>query len=138
MDCIIYIYSYIVSAIILYLFKLDIKKFKTKLYYEITGEIWLKIYCIINIAIIHILWLFAIFFLNYEDKSLLYGFPYFLIIPYLLYIGADFKKSYTIASEKLNKYLNYLMSIYLIFIIIIIGIPNCTKKRIIYYIKNIF
>ena len=44
MECIIYIYSYLISGMLLYLLQLDIKNFKTKLYYEITGEIWLKIY----------------------------------------------------------------------------------------------
>lgn len=137
MDCIIYIYSFFLSAIILYLFKVDIKKFKNRLYYEISNEIWIKLYCIISIFFIHLIWFFSVFFFNYEDTSLLYGIPYFLIVPYILYITADFKKSETIASEKINKYLNYLTSIYLVFIIIIIAIPNCTKRKIIKYIKDL-
>ena len=107
---------------------IDIKKFKNRLYYEITNEIWIKLYCLISILIIHLIWIFSILFLNYEDLSMIYGIPYFLIIPYLLYLTIDFKKIDTIASEKINKYLNYIISVYLTIIIIIAVIPNKFKK----------
>jgi hypothetical protein len=116
----------------------DIKKFKRIIYNEITDEIWLKIYAIISISFIHLIWLFSILFLNYDDKNIIYGISYYLLIPYLIYIIADFKKNNTIASEKINKYLNYLMTIYLILIIIIVFIPNNNKKNFINSIKNIF
>jgi hypothetical protein len=41
------------------------------------------------------------------------------------------------ASKKLNKYLNYLVSFYLILIIILIIIPNKSKESLIKCIKNI-
>jgi len=137
MDYIIYICSYFISGIILYLLMIDIKKFKNRLYYEITNEIWIKLYCLISILIIHLIWIFSIVFLNYQDSSIIYGIPYFLIIPYLLYLTIDFKKIDTIASEKINKYLNYIISFYLIIIIMIAVIPNKIKKEFIKCFKNI-
>jgi len=137
MDYIIYLCSYFISGIILYLLMIDIKKFKNRLYYEITNEIWIKLYCLISILIIHLIWIFSILFLNYEDSSIIYGIPYFLILPYLLYLGIDFKKIDTVASEKINKYLNYIISLYLIIIIIIAVIPNKIKKDFIKCFKNI-
>jgi len=136
MDYIIYICSYFLSVIILYLFILDVKKFKDRLYYEITNEIWIKIYCLISIFVIHIIWLFSILFLNYDDNSIIYGIPYFLIFPYILYLATDLRNNDTIASQKINKYLNYLMTLYLIIIILITTVPNKIKKNIISNIKN--
>jgi len=140
MDYIIYICSYFLSAIILYLFIHDVKKFKDRLYYEITNEIWIKTYCLISIFVIHIIWLFSILFLNYDDNSIIYGLPYFLILPYIIYLATDLRtdliNNNTIASQKINKYLNYLMTIYLFIIIFITIIPNKIKKNIISNIKN--
>ena len=133
----IYISIFFIAYIILYMIMNDLKKFNDKLYNEITNKIWIKTYLIITIGLIHLSWLLLILFLNNKYDETVVGFPSFLLIPYIIYVAIDFKEDNinTIASEKLNNYLNNLVSIYFIFIIIIIIIPNNIKEKL---IKNIY
>ena len=137
MNDLIYICSYFLSFIFLYLFMQDFKKFKKINYNEISNDVWIKIYCIISISFIHLIWLFSIFILNDENTNYIYGLPIYLLLPYILYIISDFKQYDSIISVKLNKYFNLLMSVYLIGIIVILIIPIKNKKNIITYLKNI-
>ena len=139
MNNIIYLLSFILSGFILYLFNIDLKKFKQKLYDQLNNEIWIKIYSFISIGTIHLIWLLSTVLLNYNDTTIIYAFPYFLLIPYGLYIGADLmnrNNDKTIASEKINKIFNYLMSFYFILIIIFIIIPNNIKINYIECIRD--
>jgi hypothetical protein len=137
---IIYLSSFFIAGFILLLLKKDLKHFKIILYNEINCKIWIKIYVIITIGIIHLLWLFLSLFLNYNDKTLIYAFPPILLIPYMIYIITDSKKDIktydTLVSKKINKYLNYLMMIYFVYIIILIIIPYDVKYNLIIFIKE--
>lgn len=136
---VLYITTFIISFIILYLIKIDIEKFKKKLYNEIDKKIWYKIYTIIVIGLIHIIWLINIFLFNYNDNSFVYAFPYILLIPYLAYVMIDLKMDFeynSVVSDKLDKYLNYCISAYFSVIIVLIIIPNSVKKYVINNIKN--
>ena len=127
---IIFFSTFFIAYFIFYLIKNDLKDFKIKLYTEINNKAWIKIYSLISIALIHFTWIFSILFLKYKDDNLLFGFTPFLFIPYMLYIITDFKNENinTIASQKINKYLNYLISIYFIILIIWIIISNTMLK----------
>ena len=144
---IIYISTFIISIIILYLIKLDVNKFKKKLYNEIDKKIWYKIYIIITIILIHLVWLINILFFNYTDKIsnnrfdkyLVYGFPFILLIPYIIYGFIDFNLEFdkkSIVSNQLDKYLNNCFTIYLSIIIILIILPNNIKEKPINFIKK--
>ena len=140
MNNIIYLLSFILSGFVLYLFQIDLKKFKNKLYDQINNEVWIKVYAFISIGSIHLIWLLSSILLDYNDKSKIYAFPYFLLIPYLLYIITDINNkdsSKSIASEKIDKIFNYLMSFYFISIIIFIIIPNNIKISFIECIRSI-
>ena len=119
--------------------KKDLEKFKYDIYSQIDNKVWIKVYSIITIGIIHLFWLINVFLLNISDISIIYAFPYYLIIPYILYVYGDLKNEddESIASKKLNKYLNYLLSFYFILIIILIIIPNQVKINVVKCIKNI-
>lgn len=126
---ILYIYTFFISYFILYLIKNDLKKFKIKLYNELNYKIWVKIYLLILIFTIHLTWLFLIF-LKHNDTCIIFGLPYILFVPYALYILINFKvDSETIASKKINKFLNYLITFYFLLIIILIIVPNEVKKK---------
>ena len=135
----VYISIFFIAYIILYMIMKDLKRFKDKLYNEISNKIWIKTYLIILIGLIHLSWLLLILFFNNKNNETIIGFPSFLLIPYIIYMAIDFKEDNknTIASEKLNKYLNNLVSIYFIFIIIIIIIPNNIKEKLIKSIYNL-
>ena len=140
MNNIIYLLSFILSGFVLYLFQIDLKKFKHKLYDEINNEIWIKVYSFVCIGAIHLIWLLSSILLNYNDTTIVYAVPYFLLIPYLLYIGTNLinkNKDKSIASEKINKIFNYLISFYFILIIIFIIIPNSIKINFIESIRNL-
>lgn len=143
----IYLSTFIISILILYLIKIDIEKFKKKLYDKIDQKIWYKIYIIITIILIHIIWLVNILFFNYTnkvydnkfDKHLVYGFPFILLIPYLIYGFIDFNIKFendSIVTNQLDKYLNNFITIYLFIIIILIILPNNIKEKPINFIKK--
>jgi hypothetical protein len=134
-----YLSSFFLSLIIIHLYIIDFKKFNIKLYEEINQKAWIKIYVFVNIAIIHIIWLCSTLFLDYKDNTIIYGVPLFLFIPYLIYIIDDFKKeeNETNVSIKINKYLNYLISIYIIILIIFIIIPLKIKINFFNYLQKI-
>jgi len=140
MNIIIYFCSFIIAAFILYLIINDLKKFKLRIYNEIDYKIWIKIYSLISIALIHIIWLFNVLF-NDIDNSIIYGIPFYLLLPYLIFIITEIRTqndcNMTLASEKINTYINYLVSIYFICIITIMIIPNDIKRSIINCIRSI-
>ena len=120
MNIIIYISTFIIALFILYLIITDLKKFKLKLYNEINYYIWTKIYAFISIGLIHAVWLFnALFNDSDENNSISYGIPNYLLFPYSIYIISEIKlrsnydkNDISNASEKINKYMNYLILIY--------------------------
>ena len=136
---IIYICSFFITYFILFIIMEDLKKIKSKLYNEINYKVLFKLYAFISISMIHLIWSFSILFLDYKDNTLIYGFTPFLFIPYMIYIITDLKDNSndSIASYKINKYLNNLISLYFILIIMWIIIPNDIKENFISCFKNI-
>lgn len=133
-----YLFSILISAIITYLIKTDLKIFNIKIYEKITPIIWFKLYSIITIGLIHLIWIFNILFDYFDNDDIFYGIPNILIIPYIIYIFAQIyidNENETIVSEKINVYLNYLISIYFLIIIVIISLPSKFKIDIIDFIK---
>ena len=112
-----YLCSFIIALCILYLIIIDLKKFKIKLFNEINKKIWIKIYALLCIVIIHLIWLMSILFTHTGNT---FALPAILIIPYIIFLVSDLVKTElkdSIASNKINKYLNYLISIYFVIII---------------------
>ena len=137
---IIYLSLFLFAYFITYLLKNDLKVIKNNIYNLINTNIWIKIYALISIALIHLTWLFLILFYGYQDKGVIYGFPSFLLISYAIYLAIDLRdndKNNNIVTENINKILNYLISIYFIFIIILIMIPNKNKEDFIKCLINL-
>lgn len=133
---IIYICTYLIGLFTLYLIMNDLKKFKLKLYNEIDYKIWIKVYVFISILFIHIIWLMYVLFINYNDNSIIYGVPIYLLFLYIIFVIIEVKKQkecnkMSNTSEKINKYINYIFIFYFICILIIILIPNYIKLHII-------
>lgn len=143
-----YLYTFFVSAFILYLIINDIRKFKPRLYNIIDCKIWIKLYVIILIFLIHVTWLYFTIFSSETNKDIIYGLPPYLCLPYLLYALMDIQSNKYLKNNpnkeivyyKMNKYLNFMMSLYIIFIIILVAVPNnvkiCIMACIIKYIEK--
>jgi len=143
MNNILYICAFLISAFFTYLFRNDFRMVKKDLYNKIYYKIWIKLYALITIFLIHSFWLFRELFLNNnnsEEVTYIYGVPIYLLIAYAIYLYAYIKPDHLDAisfeSQKIDKWLNILMVLYLFFIILIIAIPNSIKKYIIQYIKK--
>lgn len=144
---ILYISSFFVAGIVLYLVMNDLKKCKNILYNKIYYKIWIKTYILLAIMFIHFTWLFSQIFLDESDKNFIYGLPLYIYIPYLLLIIVqvndylDLNKKEKIEestpSKKINKLINYVFILYVICLLIFITIPNDIKKYIIKYIRNL-
>ena len=144
-----YLYSFFTAGFILYLMKNDLERFKNKLYNIIDCKIWIKLYLLLVLFIIHSTWLFFTIFSNDTDKDLIFGFPLILILPYVLYLFVDIQNNQYLEDDpykklmyyKINKYINFLVSIYIFFIFIVILIPNELKisirNAILTYIKRV-
>ena len=128
-----YIGSIILSILIFLLFKNDLKKINYKLYQNINNKLYLKLYSLISIIFIHIIWLFNVFLTNNNTNNLIYGLPIYLILPYLViiysYINTDEYQDETYLSKIIDKIFNYLYILYFIAVTIIIIIPNKNKKE---------
>ena len=128
-----YIGSIILSILIVLLFKNDLKKINYKLYQNINNKLYLKLYSLISIIFIHIIWLFNVFLTNNNTNNLIYGLPIYLILPYLViiysYINTDEYQDETYLSKIIDKIFNYLYILYFIAVTIIIIIPNKNKKE---------
>lgn len=137
-----YLYTFFISAFILYLIINDIRKFKPRLYNIIDCKIWIKLYVIINIFFIHAVWLFFTIFSFETNKDIIYGVPPYLCLPYILYLLMDVQSNKYLKDHpnkeiiyyKINKYLNFIISLYIIFIIILVAVPNNIKIAIMAYI----
>ena len=145
MNNILYTCAFLISAFVTYLLRNDFRTVKRNLYNKIYYKIWIKVYALITIFVIHSLWLFCELFINNNDNnskdvSFIYGVPIYLLIAYAIYLYAYIKPDHLEAisyeSQKLDKWLNILMILYFTFIILIIAIPNNIKQYIVKYIKK--
>jgi len=138
---ILYSSTFILSLFILYLIIIDLKKMKLRLYNELDYKIWIKVYSLITIVLIHFLWLCIVLFTNNNDSNVIYGIPFYLFISYFIFIITEINIqndcNISIATEKINRYINYLIYLYFICILIVIFIPNKIKIRIINCIRSI-
>ena len=86
-----YLLCYIVSGLIIYLFMNDLNSFNPTLYKLTFLKLWLKMYALFTIALIHSTWFFCTIFLHYNDNYKFIGFPFMaLILAYLILAGSLF------------------------------------------------
>lgn len=137
-----YLSSIIISIIIFYLLLSDTKRIMCGVYNEINDDVWIKLYAFIMIGVVHLIWAFSVIFLDYNDRGIIYGFPVILLLPYAIYLigelvngSASARDDETTLSIKINIIMNYLMSIYILCIIILVLMPNRIKIYIIEWIK---
>jgi hypothetical protein len=113
-----------------------------KLYDLIYYKIWIKLYALIVIGLIHITWFGSTFLLKYKDETIIYGFPPILIIAYIIFIYGDIKEKdddhISSATKKIDHLINSTFLIYLIIIIFVIILPNQHKKSIVDFGLEIF
>jgi len=146
---ILYISSFFIAGIVLYLVMNDLKKCKNILYNKIYYKIWIKTYILLAIIFIHFIWLFSQIFLDEVDKNFIYGLPIYIYIPYLLliivqvneYLEQIKNKEKTIEEKpgpsiKINKFINYIFILYIICILIFVSIPDNVKKYVIKYVRK--
>jgi UDP-N-acetylmuramyl pentapeptide phosphotransferase/UDP-N-acetylglucosamine-1-phosphate transferase len=137
---ILYISTFFIAYLIIYLVKKDLKIFKPTLYQEINEKIWVKIYCMVTILFIHSVWLASLIFLCYKDENYIFGFPLYLIITYIIFLSSEFIKKLNpedkLASNKINFILNIITIFYLIGIIVLISVPNQLKSD--YFYKLVY
>jgi len=146
---ILYISSFFIAGIVLYLVMNDLKKCKNILYNKIYYKIWIKTYILLAIIFIHFIWLFSQLFLDEVDKNFIYGLPIYIYIPYLLLIIVQvneyleqIKNKEKIVEEKpgpsikINKFINYVFILYIVCILIFVSIPDNIKKYVIKYVRK--
>ena len=154
---ILYISTFFIALIIIYLLKNDIIKinhilkknlnsdtlvinnFSIPLNDKIYYKIWIKLYAIITIVLIHAMWLFLTFIFNYEDNTIFYAIPLYLFIPYIIYLFSYISKNeienISNFSIDIDRLMNYGMILYFSLLIILLIINDESKKYIIEFSK---
>lgn len=127
-----YIGGIILSILIVLLLKNDLKNINYKLYQNINNKLYLKLFSIICIFFIHLIWLFGVFITDNKMNNIIYGLPIYLLFPYIIiiysYINKDDFQDLTVLSKIIDKLFCYLYLIYFIGITIVVIIPNKSKK----------
>ena len=127
-----YIGGIILSILIILLLKNDLKKINEKLYQNIDNKLYYKLFSLICIIFIHLVWLFNVFLTNNNVNNIIYGLPIYLLIPYLIIIYSNINKEeyddLSLISKILNKIFYYIFLLYFIGVIILVIIPNNKKK----------
>ena len=135
-----YLYAFLIAFIVIILLKNDFKKIDPNLSSLINDKIYLKLYALISIGIIHFIWLFLTFMANYKGDSFIYGLPWYLLISYILLIcsynsTSDYDQLNDV-SKYINNLLNNIIILYFICVTVIIILPNTFKKSIIAFIER--
>ena len=130
-----YIGSIILSILIILLLKNDLKKLNYRLYQNIDNKLYYKLFALICIIFIHLVWLFNVFLTNNNVNNIIYGLPIYLLIPYLIIIYSNINNEeyeeydeLSFISKIINKIFYYIFLLYFIGVIILIIIPNNNKK----------
>lgn len=137
-----YITSFFIIGIILYLILKDLKKLKPDLFKKIDYLVWGKLYILMMIGTIHFIWLFYSIFLDYKDDNYVFGIPIYLGIIYIIFIilsiinlkNTNDETNPTIIIDRL---LNYIYVAYIIIIFGFISIPVSIKKEYINYMNTL-
>jgi len=133
-----YLSSFIISAIIIFILSIDLKFINDNLYQKINYKLFIKSYALLSIFIIHLLWIFYTLLTEYKEQNYFYGIPSYLLIAYLILLFSSYStKEYDNLNELskfINKYLNYIIYLYFICIIIVMLIPNNYKKSFMNYL----
>jgi len=126
----IYASTFILSFILVYLLMKDLNIFNPTIYNNIDTNVWLNVYLIINIGMIHFVWLYSTFFLIDETCEIVYGLPIFLLVLYLvfginLYLYQEKENdSIPILSQKIQKCIYILFTIYFILFLFFLIYPR--------------
>jgi hypothetical protein len=135
-----YLYAFLIAFIVIVLLKNDIKEIDPTLSSLISGKLYLKIYALISIGVIHFIWLFLTFMANYKGDSFIYGIPCYLLISYILLACSYFPTSEYDQLNDVSKYINQLLNkfiiLYFICILVVIILPNTFKKNIVAFIER--
>jgi membrane protein insertase Oxa1/YidC/SpoIIIJ len=137
-----YITSFFIIGIILYLILKDLKKLKPDLFQKIDYSVWGKLYILMMIGTLHFIWLFYSIFLDYKDDNYIFGIPIYLGIIYIIFIilsiinlkNTNDESNPTIIIDRL---LNYVYVSYIIIIIGFTSIPVSIKKEYIKYANSL-
>jgi membrane protein insertase Oxa1/YidC/SpoIIIJ len=137
-----YITSFFIIGIILYLILKDLKKLKPDLFQKIDNSVWGKLYILMMISTLHFIWLFYSIFLDYKDDNYIFGIPIYLGIIYIIFIILSIinlknTNDETDSTIIIDRLLNYIFASYTIIIIGFILIPVPIKKEYIKYANNI-
>ena len=135
-----YLYAFLIAFIVILLLKNDLKEIDPRLSYLINDKLYLKLYALISIGVIHFIWLFLTFMANYKGDSLIYGLPYYLLISYILlacsYNPPSIYDELNDVSKYMNRFLNNFIILYFICIFVVVLLPNTFKKNIVAFIER--
>jgi len=135
-----YLYAFLIAFIVILLLKNDLKEIDPRLSYLINDKLYLKVYALISIGVIHFIWLFLTFMANYKGISFIYGLPCYLLISYILlacsYNPPNEYDQLNEVSKYTNRILNKLITLYFICILVVVILPNTFKKNIVGFIER--
>ena len=135
-----YLYAFLIAFIVILLLKNDLVEVDPRLSSSINVKLYLKLYALISIGVIHFIWLFLTFMANYKGDSFIYGLPWYLLISYILlacsYNSPNEYDQLNDVTKYMNQLLNKFIILYFICIVVVIILPNTFKKNIVAFIEK--
>lgn len=135
-----YLYAFLIAFIVILLLKNDLVEVDPRLSSSINVKLYLKLYALISIGVIHFIWLFLTFMANYKGDSFIYGLPWYLLISYILLACSYNPPNEYDQLNEVTKYMNQLLNkfiiLYFICIVVVIILPNTFKKNIVAFIEK--
>ncbi len=132
---IVYFSSYFIAYIILNIIQRIMESYYPDKFKELKKDVWIRLYCVIAILVIHYIWLYCRkFYKERCGKHSYFLFPIIFLIPiysvfFINYYEYRWGESSTQENEKINRILTHIMLLLFVFNILFVFLPRKWQQK---------
>ncbi len=132
---IVYLSSYLISYLILEMIQSIMESHYPEKYKELKKDVWIRLYCVIAILVIHYIWLYCQKFHKERcGKHSYFLFPILFLIPiysifFINYYEYRWGESSSQENEKINRILTHVMLLLFVFNTLFVFLPKKWQRK---------